>query len=105
MNSNVYKWAMGAVLLVAAGCSSQEADKSSFGGDNTSYENNYANNTTNNASGIENNSINNSTNNVFIPEVETEYDFSAPAVVGGRVFVANETLNSVSRRSAARNSR
>ncbi len=97
MNSNVYKWAIGAVLLVAVGCASQDADKSSFDGDNSTSENNSANNATNNGFNEGNNTTtNNSTNNVFIPEVETEYDFSAPAVVGDRVFVANETLNSVS---------
>jgi hypothetical protein len=31
----------------------------------------------------------------FVPEQETDFEFSAPAVVGDKVYVANETLNSV----------
>lgn len=84
-----------AALVGTWGCAS-DANSDAFYGNNSTYENNgnggqydagfnngsYTNNTTNN------------TNN-FVPEVEEEYDFSAPAVVGDRVFVANETLNSV----------
>jgi YVTN family beta-propeller protein len=92
MNSNVFKWAMGAVLLATVGCASDDADKSNFLGAPNDSNNSSGNNTTNNSSGVDGN---NSTNNVFVPEIEEEYDFSAPAVVGDRVFVANETLNSV----------
>ena len=31
----------------------------------------------------------------FIPEIEEDFDFSQPAVIGSQIFVANETLNSV----------
>jgi hypothetical protein len=34
-------------------------------------------------------------NNDYIPEDEIDFEFSAPAVVGEQVYVANETLNSV----------
>jgi hypothetical protein len=34
-------------------------------------------------------------NNGYIPEQELDFEFSAPAVVGEQVYVANETLNSV----------
>jgi hypothetical protein len=34
-------------------------------------------------------------NNDFVPEEEEDFEFSAPAVIGERVYVANETLNSV----------
>ncbi len=94
MNSNVYKWAIGAVLLASVGCASDDADKSSLsdGYNNYGADNNQSYYDAGNGN---NNSTNNSTNNVFVPEIEEEYDFSAPAVVGDRVFVANETLNSV----------
>ena len=31
----------------------------------------------------------------FIPEIEEDFDFSRPAIVGEEIYVANETLNSV----------
>ncbi len=95
MNSNVFKWAIGAVLLASVGCASDDADKSGLSDGYNNYGGSENNQGYYDAGTGNNNSTNNSTNNVFVPEIEEEYDFSAPAVVGDRVFVANETLNSV----------
>ena len=58
------------------------------------------NDATNNGAGFNNaaepgGDINNDTNGGFQPEVELEFEFAEPAVVGSSVFVANETSNTV----------
>lgn len=49
----------------------------------------------NNASGNNGSSGDGSGPNNFVPEVEDEFEFAEPAVVGPNVFVANETANTV----------
>ncbi|MEC9398574.1 MAG: hypothetical protein VX475_13190, partial [Myxococcota bacterium] len=58
---------------------------------NTSANGYYGNNTTP-GNGSPNNVSGN--NNVFVPELEEDFEFSQPAVVGDEVYIANETLNS-----------
>lgn len=86
-------------LWVLAICTSCGAGSDSESAKNT-VNNGSGNNTTHSQNnGSENNktngNFNNTTGTTFVPEVEEEYEFSSPAVVGSRVFVANETLNSV----------
>lgn len=42
-----------------------------------------------------NNSVNNTNNVPFIPEQERDYEFSAPAIYGQQLYIANETLNTL----------
>lgn len=43
----------------------------------------------------DNNKTPNRNNDPFVPEEEKDYEFTLPAVVDGKVYVANETLNTV----------
>ena len=77
-----------AALMLTAGCSAGGLDGESEPGRNNGFD--EGNNAFDDAGGN-----NGGSEDVFIPEEETEFRFSAPAVVDGRVYVANESLNAV----------
>jgi len=81
------------VALLAAvavvGCSDSGLDSENNG---SSFNNTTSNGFYNNQTSSNNAASNN--NNVFVPELEEDFEFSQPAVVGDDVFIANETLNS-----------
>lgn len=75
--------AIAALSLLIAGACADEASKVGIStGDNNGRNGGFAD------------AGRGSTNN-FVPEVEEEFDFAEPAVLGTDVYVANETLNSV----------
>lgn len=92
------KWlALGAMFTLTA-CS----DDGNYGDNNGGYydedgqrrgENAYSNAEPGNNASYNNAMTGN--NAIFIPELEEDFEFSRPAVVGDEVFIANETLNSV----------
>ncbi len=81
------------VTCAACGASSDESAKNNNTGANNGASFNNA--STTNTTSTNGQTAGTANQTTFIPEVEEEYEFSAPAVVGSRVFVANETLNSV----------
>lgn len=76
------KWIAALTALSLAACAGAEDEAKNGGGDFSS---------SNNTSGTNNQTSDNN----GPPEVEVEFGFSRPAVVGGRVFVANTDLNTV----------
>ena len=74
------------VLVLAAGCSGGADEEGKVGGNNGYYGNNGGDNGGGEGGGSDDD---------FVPEQEEEFEFSAPAVVDNRIYVANETLNSV----------
>ncbi len=69
-------------ILLGTACS-DVGDELAPTDDRNGFDNGFANN------------ANGDTNNDFVPEIEEEFDFAEPAVLGTDVYVANETLNSV----------
>ncbi|MGM0558954.1 MAG: YncE family protein [Myxococcota bacterium] len=72
-----------AALMVTAGCAGQDdpLDEESEQG--------------NNGAQFDAGGNNGGSDDVFVPEEQAEFRFSKPAVVDGRVYVANESLNAV----------
>ncbi len=79
---------MSFVLFVAA-CSDSSA------GSDEATGNNGAPNANNMNGGGTNDPDQDPAEPPFVPEEKVEFAFSKPAIVGGKIFVANETLNSV----------
>jgi hypothetical protein len=79
-------------LAIFAGCAADDSSENNFySANNTSANNFAANNTTANNFAANNTAANNT---VFVPELEEDFEFSQPAIVGDEVYIANETLNS-----------
>ena len=80
-------------LLAAPACSSDDAEGSmNADGPRAPGENNNNGVDQEPGGGSDNGA---SDEDDYVPEQEEDFEFSAPAVVGERVYVANETLNSV----------
>jgi hypothetical protein len=75
-------------LFVLGGCAGEDID-----GEAEPSQNNGFNNGGN--GGLDAGGNNGGSEDVFIPEETAEFRFSEPAIVDGRVYVANESLNAV----------
>lgn len=82
-----------ATLAFYASCAaSDDSSENNIYAPNNTSVNGYSGNNTTPGNGSPNNVSGN--NNVFVPELEEDFEFSQPAVVGDEVYIANETLNS-----------
>lgn len=83
-----------ATLALYASCAaSDDSSENNIYAPNNTSVNGYSGNNTTPGNGWSPNNVSGN-NNVFVPELEEDFEFSQPAVVGDEVYIANETLNS-----------
>lgn len=95
MKNQPITWLALSALLALAACSDSGENfyENGGSGDRSRQDENAS---SNNLAGGNNASPEPDSNNaIFIPELEEDFEFSRPAVIGDEVFIANETLNSV----------
>lgn len=96
MNNNrghFSKFATFIVLIAILGATACSSDSEGASFNDESSQNNG--NSYNNGGGGASQDAGSNEDDDFVPEQEEDFEFSAPAVVGEHVYVANETLNSV----------